>query len=303
MSVTSNNQHKEPFDEYFVPHQSRLPIYTAFSMFLTVFGTAILFNSMTKGVEGYGQWIMLLGFAGLAWVMFLWFSAIISENQAGLVSRQLNRSYVWGMSWFIFSEVMFFIAFFGALFYVRNFVGPWIGGEGDKSITNYLYEGFQYSWPLLQNPDNSVFTPPHDVINPWHLPLINTLLLVTSSVTLSFAHHALRALARQRLIIWLAITIFLGILFLYFQAKEYAEAYSHLGLTLASGIYGSTFFILTGFHGAHVSIGTFMLTVQFIRSVKGHFEPNNHFGFEASTWYWHFVDVVWICLFIFVYVL
>jgi len=156
---------------------------------------------------------------------------------------------------------------------------------------------------MLSNPDNAKFVPPTEVIHTWGLPAINTALLITSSVTLTIAHHALRAKKRQALNIWLGATIVLGLVFLYFQASEYAEAYNHLGLTLASGIYGSTFFMLTGFHGAHVTIGTFMLIIQFFRSLKGHFEPEDHFGFEASAWYWHFVDVVWVCLFLFVYIL
>jgi cytochrome c oxidase subunit 3 len=302
MSASSDNQAGE-HEHYFVPAQSRLPIYTAFAMFLTVFGAANLFNAMTKGTDSNAEWILLIGFVFLAAVLYQWFAAVIRENHAGLVGPQLNRSYVWGMGWFIFSEVMFFAAFFGALFYIRNFVGPWIGGEGDKGVTNYLWEGFQYNWPMLNNPDNEAFKPPHDVIHAWGLPAINTALLVASSVTLTIAHHALREKKRKNLNIWLGVTIALGLTFLFFQAEEYAEAYGHLGLTLSSGIYGSTFFMLTGFHGAHVTIGTFMLIVQFVRSLKGHFEPDDHFGFEATAWYWHFVDVVWVCLFLFVYIL
>lgn len=299
--MTSSSQHTE-HDHYYVPTQSRLPVWTAFAMFLTVFGAGSLFNDMSNGVESNAQWILLAGFIALAFVLYLWFSATIKENQAGLVNKQLKHSYVWGMGWFIFSEVMFFAAFFGGLFYIRNFVGPWIGGEGAKGVTNYLYEGFSYSWPMLSNPNNALFTPPHEVINAWHLPLINTILLITSSITLTFAHHALRARKRKQLNIWMVITVALGLTFLFFQIEEYIEAYSHLGLTLQSGIYGSTFFMLTGFHGAHVTIGTFMLIVQMVRGFKGHFEPEDHFGFEATAWYWHFVDVVWVMLFIFVYI-
>jgi cytochrome c oxidase subunit 3 len=302
MSAPSDNQVGE-HEHYFVPAQSRLPIYTAFAMFLTVFGAANLFNSMTNGTDSNAEWILFIGFCFLAFVLYQWFAAVIRENHAGLVGPQLNRSYVWGMGWFIFSEVMFFAAFFGALFYIRTFVGPWIGGEGDKGVTNYLWEGFQYSWPMLSNPDNEAFVPPNDVIHAWGLPAFNTALLIASSVTLTIAHHALREKNRKKLNIWLGATIVLGLVFLFFQAEEYAEAYGHLGLTLSSGIYGSTFFMLTGFHGAHVTIGTFMLIVQFFRSLKGHFEPEDHFGFEASAWYWHFVDVVWVCLFVFVYIL
>jgi len=302
MSAPSD-QNAAEHEHYFVPTQSKLPIYTAFALFLTVFGAGKMFNAMSKGVDSNAEYIIFAGFLFLAFILYQWFAAIIEENQAGLAGPQLNKSYVWGMGWFIFSEVMFFFAFFGALFYIRNYVGPWIGGEGDKGVTNMLYEGFQYTWPMLSNPDNTVFHPPHEVVNWKHLPLINTVLLMTSSVTLTFAHHALRAKDRKKQNIWMAITISLGLLFLFFQVEEYIEAYSHLGLTLESGIYGSTFFMLTGFHGAHVSIGTFMLIVQFIRGMKGHFAPEDHFGFEATAWYWHFVDVVWVCLFIFVYIL
>ena len=298
MSATNDQS-----DHYFVPAQSRLPIFTAFAMFLTVYGAASLFNAMTQGEQSNAEWILLAGFVCLALVLYQWFAAVIRENHAGLANEQLNRSYVWGMKWFIFSEIMFFAAFFGALFYVRNLVGPWLGGEGAKGVSNLLWEGFEFVWPLLQNPDNSVFNPPEAIVDPWHLPLINTMLLVASSVTLTLAHHALRANHRARLNQWLGITIVLGVAFLSLQVMEYVEAYEHLGLTLASGIYGSTFFMLTGFHGAHVTIGTFMLIIQFLRSLKGDFKPEDHFGFEASAWYWHFVDVVWVCLFLFVYVL
>lgn len=302
MSATSDNPQQE-HENYFVPAQSRLPIYTALAMFLFVLGAGVLFNDITAGEPSIGQWIMFGGFLLLAFVLYQWFAIQIRENHAGLVSGQLKHSYVLGMQWFIFSEVMFFLAFFGALFYIRMFVGPWIGGEGAKGVTNYLYEGFQFTWPLLENPDNSKFVGPHEVISPWGLPLINTILLITSSVTLTFAHHALREKDRKKLNIWLALTIALGLIFLVLQAEEYVHAYHDLGLTLASGIYGSTFFILTGFHGAHVTIGTFMLIVMMFRSLKGHFEPQDHFGFEAAAWYWHFVDVVWVCLFVLVYIL
>lgn len=301
MSASSDNHGEH--EHYFVPAQSRVPIYTALAMFLTVYGAATSLIGISKGVETNGVWFSLAGFLLLAFILYQWFAAIIRENQAGLAGPQLNRSYVWGMGWFIFSEVMFFLAFFGGLFYLRTFVGPWLGGEGDKGITNFLYEGFEYSWPLLSNPNNALFVPPEEVIDPWHLPLLNTVLLIASSVTLTFAHHALRAKERKKLTIWLGLTILLGLTFLFFQVEEYIEAYTHLGLTLNSGIYGSTFFMLTGFHGAHVSIGTFMLIIQFFRVLKGHFEPEDHFGFEATAWYWHFVDVVWVCLFVFVYIL
>jgi cytochrome c oxidase subunit 3 len=198
---------------------------------------------------------------------------------------------------------MFFVAFFGALFYIRVVSAPGLAGEGSKGLSEMLWPNFEYVWPLLNNPDPKLFPPPKDVISPWGLPLLNTILLVSSSVTITIAHHALKKGHRGALKLWLAITVLLGIAFLGFQAEEYIHAYQELGLTLGSGIYGATFFMLTGFHGAHVIIGTLFLSVCLGRLIKGHFKPEHHFGFEAAAWYWHFVDVVWIGLFFFVYVL
>ena len=148
------------------------------------------------------------------------------------------------------------------------------------------------------------YAQPEHVVGWMGVPLLNTILLVTSSVTVHFAHTALKANKRSALNLWLAVTLLLGFTFVGFQAYEYHHAYTELGLPLASGIYGSTFFLLTGFHGFHVCLGAVMLTVMFLRaSTKGHFTPEDHFGFEAASWYWHFVDVVWICLFLFVYIL
>jgi cytochrome c oxidase subunit 3 len=153
----------------------------------------------------------------------------------------------------------------------------------------------------MTNPDNVKFAGPSEVIPATGLPAWNTAILLTSSVTVTFAHHALRAGHRKPLIMWLAATVILGCIFLVLQAEEYIHAYTELGLTMGSGIYGSTFFMLTGFHGFHVTMGTTMLFIILIRSIKGHFTAEKHFAFEAVAWYWHFVDVVWLGLFIFVY--
>jgi cytochrome c oxidase subunit 3 len=228
---------------------------------------------------------------------------VVRESRAGLYSPQMDRSFRWGMSWFIFSEIMFFAAFFGALFYARVFAVPWLGGEGDRGSSNMLWEGFQATWPLINTPDPNLYPAPKGVIGPWGLPLINTILLVSSSFTITVAHHALRADNRKKLKLWLGATIILALVFVGLQAEEYMHAYQDLNLTLQSGIYGSTFFMLTGFHGAHVILGTIMLIVMLIRIRKGHFSADNHFGFEAAAWYWHFVDVVWLVLFVFVYVI
>ncbi|NRH28180.1 cytochrome c oxidase subunit 3 [Pseudomonas sp. MS19] len=291
-------------DPYYVPAQSKWPIIATVGMFVTVFGVGTWFNDMKAGHESsHGPLIFFCGGLVLAYMLFGWFGAVIKESRGGLYSPQMDRSFRWGMSWFIFSEVMFFAAFFGALFYVRHFAGPWLGGEGDKGVANMLWPGFEFSWPLLNTPDPQKYPAPEGIISPWGLPLLNTILLVSSSVTLTLAHHAMRKNHRTQLKVWLALTIILGLAFLGFQAEEYIHAYNELGLTLGSGIYGATFFMLTGFHGAHVTLGVLMLSIMFIRILKGHFNADQHFGFEAASWYWHFVDVVWIGLFVFVYVL
>jgi cytochrome c oxidase subunit III len=301
-------------ETYYVPEQTKLPFFASIGLFLTVFGLGNVLNDIQASETTTTSTLMaLVGFTLLSFILFQWFSTVIRENHAGMNSDQLKRSYVWGMGWFIFSEVMFFAAFFGALFYVRNYSVPWIAGLGDKAATGeFLWPEFEAVWPLINNPDSQIFTNPHEALNvhEWSvsffasfLPFWNTVILLTSSVTVHFAHTALKAGNRKGLITWLSVTVALGVLFLALQAIEYTEAYGHYGLTLDSGIYGSTFFLLTGFHGFHVTLGTFMLAVMLSRAIKGHFKPDDHFGFEAASWYWHFVDVVWVGLFIFVYLL
>ena len=301
-------------ETYYVPEQTRLPFFASIGLFLTVFGLGNVLNDIRASESSsFSTLIALAGFLLLSFILYKWFSIVISENHAGMNSDQLKRSYVWGMAWFIFSEVMFFAAFFGALYYVRNFAVPWLGGEGDKGPTGeVLWPEFQAIWPVIENPNPAIFEGPHEsmAVDEWslaffakYLPFWNTLILLTSSVTVHFAHTALKASNRKVLIQWLAVTVALGVLFLTLQVIEYVEAYGHYGLTLDSGIYGSTFFLLTGFHGFHVTLGTFILAVMLARAIKGHFKPDDHFGFEAASWYWHFVDVVWVGLFFFVYLL
>jgi cytochrome c oxidase subunit 3 len=197
---------------------------------------------------------------------------------------------------------MFFAAFFGALFYARVFSVEWLGGAGNNAMTHeLLWPAFEAVWPVITNPDNAAIPGPKESMGPGGLPAINTAILLLSSVTVTIAHHGLRQDHRKPLILWLAATVALGVTFLFLQVVEYVLAYQEMGLTMDSGIYGSTFFMLTGFHGFHVTMGTLMLAVMLIRAIKGHFTSDNHFAFEAVAWYWHFVDVVWLGLFIFVY--
>lgn len=290
---------------YYVPEQSKLPLFASLGLFLTLFGAGSFINGSDIGPTTLGT-----GAAVLAAVMWVWFSTVIKENRAGMNSAQLKRSYVWAMGWFIFSEVMFFAVFFGALYYLRFLAVPWLAGEGDKAANDLLWEGFSSEWPVLITPEQVVkgdeatkFIGAKESMGWMGLPLINTALLVTSSVTCEFAHLALKKANKKMFNIWLGLTVLMGIAFLILQVEEYIHAYHELGLTLESGVYGTTFFLLTGFHGAHVTLGTVMLLIMFIRSTtKGHFKHDDAFGFEAASWYWHFVDVVWLGLFFFVYV-
>ncbi len=291
-------------ESYYVPEQSKWPIIGSVGLALTMIGAATILNNSAAGNDTSTSWmIFLAGSTVMAYMLFGWFGNVIQESRSGMYSGQMDRSFRWGMSWFIFSEVMFFAAFFGALFYARVFSVPWLGGEGDRGPADILWPEFQAVWPLMVNPNSELFPGPKEIIDPWHLPLLNTILLVSSSVTVTIAHKALKNNNRTQLKLWLAATVILGVAFLAFQVEEYVEAYTTLDLTLQSGIYGTTFFMLTGFHGAHVTLGTLMLFIMLVRVFKGHFDKDNHFGFEAASWYWHFVDVVWLGLFVFVYVI
>ena len=299
------------YQKYYVPDQSKFPIFAAISLFLLVMGASSTINSLDNP-DSNAVYILYLGFTVFGINLFFWFKTVIAEHIAGLNSAQLQQSFVFGMAWFIFSEVMFFAAFFGALFYVRNFSVPWLGGEGEKGLANMLWEGFEASWPVMSTPDaGSAFVladknmswPGLDHALKW-LPMWNTIVLLSSSVTVHFAHLALKNNNKKVFNKWLAVTVALALTFVALQIAEYYEAYAHYGLTLNSGIYGSTFFMLTGFHGFHVMMGGFMLAVMLCRSVfYNHFDSESHFGFEAASWYWHFVDVVWVMLFLFVYIL
>ena len=282
---------------YYVPHGSHWPIIGSFGLLGTVGGAGLWLNDF----GAVGKPIMAVGVALLLFMMFGWFSTVIGESIAGKYNKQVDTSFRMGMMWFIFSEVMFFAAFFGALFYARALSVPWLGGEGHGALTNYyLWPSFSPAWPT-NGPGH--IGGQFETMAPWGIPLLNTLLLLSSGVTITIAHHALRAGNRKMLLIFLALTVILGATFLGFQAHEYIEAYTHLNLTLGSGVYGSTFFMLTGFHGLHVTLGAIMLTVIWLRCARGHFTKDHHFAFEAVAWYWHFVDVVWLGLFMFVYVL
>jgi len=292
---------------YYVPEGSKWPIVGTLSLFTTFLGGAMMFNQSPGA-----KYILIIGLAMLVYMFAGWFADVISESLAGKYSKQVDVSFRMGMGWFILSEVMFFAAFFGALYYARVFSIPWLSGEGQglhNGTHEFLWPAFQASWPLITIPDptnalgltGEPFLEYDDVVPAFGVPAINTALLLTSGVTLTFSHWGLKNNNRKALCGWLFATILLGFIFVGFQAQEYAHAYNELDLTLNGGIYGSTFFMLTGFHGFHVTMGAVMLAIILVRCLKGHFSNKDHFAFEAVAWYWHFVDVVWLGLFIFVY--
>jgi len=275
---------------YFVPHASHYSTYLSVGIFLTALGFIFRLNGIPAGL-----WSMLAGAALILYVVIGWFGQIISENIRGVYTKWEDRSYRIGMVWFIFSEVMFFACFFGALYYIRRIALPELGGFEEMYSP---YGKFTSAWPS-SGPLGDPFSPMHA----WGIPAINTMLLLTSGATLTWAHWGLIKGKRFQLNFGLLLTVLLGTTFMGFQVFEYAHAYSEMGLTLGAGVYGATFYILTGFHGFHVTLGTIMLLVMLGRGLKGHFSEHNHFAFEAVAWYWHFVDVVWLILFVFVYIL
>jgi len=279
-------------EKYFVPEPSTYPIFGSIALLLMGFGAASWVNHLP-----FGPWVVAVGVAFLLYMLFGWFGQVIRESQSGKYGAQVDRGFRWSMGWFIFSEVMFFAAFFGVLFYVRRISVPELG-DAEHAI---LWEGFKGTWPsigpFLGQDTANLFQPMHA----WGIPAINTAILLTSGATLTWAHWGLMKNSRGQLIAGLAVTVLLGAIFMVCQAYEYIHAYEHMNLKLSSGVYGSTFFMMTGFHGLHVTIGAIMLAVMLARSIKGHFTPEHHFAFEAAAWYWHFVDVVWLLLFVVVY--
>ncbi|WP_426173446.1 cytochrome c oxidase subunit 3 [Massilia sp. TWR1-2-2] len=274
---------------YFVPGPSKWPMAAGLSLLVTMIGASGWVNDAS-----WGPILNIGGILATILVLYFWFGDAIGESEAGKYGKNVDLSYRWSMSWFIFSEVMFFGAFFGALFYARAISLPWLGDLDHK----FIWPDYAAQWGGT-GPAGTVDA--FQTMGPFPIPTINTALLLLSGVTLTISHHALRAGHRAQTAIWLFATILLGATFMGFQVYEYMHAYSELNLKLTSGIYGSTFFMLTGFHGFHVTLGAIMLSVVLYRVLKGHFTADNHFGFEGAAWYWHFVDVVWLGLYVVVY--
>lgn len=280
----------QPRQHYFVPEPTLYPVILSGGMFFLALGFIQLINGFPLG-----KWVMFGGVGLIVSVLFGWFGRVIAESRSGAYRDWEDVSFRYGMVWFIASEVMFFAAFFGALFYLRVISVPELGGMAAAHGTS-LWPEFAGTWPS-SGPKGPAFTP----MGAWGIPALNTAILLSSGATLTWAHWGLLRNKRSQLIVGLAATVLLGTLFIGFQAYEYHHAYTELGLTMGAGAYGATFFMLTGFHGFHVTLGTIMLAVILWRSLKGDFNSERHFAFEGVAWYWHFVDVVWLLLFVFVY--
>lgn len=279
---------------YYIPEPSKWPLIAMLAVLSLLLGTTFLINGVF-----IGKVLAVIGLALLAYMFHGWFAVVIDENLNNKYGEKEDRSFRQGMFWFIASEVFFFGCFFGSLYYLREIALVWLGGGGYLGVTKeFLNPEFIATWPSA-GPEQMGGA--FEVMGATGIPLLNTALLLSSGVTITIAHSMLKKNNNNQLVLWLAATVALGLIFVGFQAYEYIHAYSDLNLTLGSGVYGSTFYILTGFHGFHVILGSIMLIAILGRSIKKHFSPHNHFAFEAVAWYWHFVDVVWLGLFIFVY--
>ena len=272
--------HAKPNHDYHLVPPSPWPLMGSISAFVLAVGAIFWMKHLKMAGLPVGPYIFGAGLIGVLYVMIAWWTDVVHEAEHGDHTRVVQLSHRYGMILFISSEVMFFVAWFWAFF--------------DASL--FSNEAIQYS--------RVEFTGGHwppkgvEVLDPWHLPLLNTLLLLTSGTTVTWAHHALLHNDREGLKKGLMATIVLGLIFSGVQAYEYI----HAPFGFKNSIYGSTFFMATGFHGFHVIIGTIFLAVCLIRAVKGQFTPKQHLGFEFAAWYWHFVDVVWLFLFAAIYV-
>jgi cytochrome c oxidase subunit III len=295
MSTATSSTLPGAAPHYFVPSPSRHPAMAAVGLFFIFFGASQWING-----ADWGMWSLVFGLLWLFGVLYQWFSQAIGESEGGQYGHRVDISFRWSMSWFIFSEVMFFGAFFTALWWVRGHSVPELG-----SLENsLLWPGFKAVWPTLAagaTASPAGIVEPFTTMTPFWLPTINTALLLSSGVTLTIAHHALQHGNRSRTLAFMWLTVLLGVTFLGVQGYEYFHAYHEMNLKLSSGVYGSTFFMLTGFHGFHVLVGMLMLLFITLRIHSGHFTPERHFGFEGAAWYWHFVDVVWLGLYMLVY--
>ncbi len=266
--------HAKPNHDYHLVNPSPWPVVGSISAFVMAVGAILWFHEIAP------PWILIAGFVGVLYTMYAWWSDVIREGKQGDHTPVVMMHHRYGMILFIASEVMFFVAWFWAYF------DGFFNQEAHEQYARIAAMGT--TWPPTGV----------ELFSPWHLPLFNTLILLTSGTAVTWAHHALLHKDKRGLVWGLVITIALGALFTMVQALEYSEA----GFQYSGNLYGATFFMATGFHGFHVLIGTIFLTVCLIRAMRDSFTPENHLGFEFAAWYWHFVDVVWLFLFAAIYV-
>ena len=302
MASSHGTQH-----DYHILEPSPWPLLASLSAFVTAIGAVVWMRSMSGGEGLFGMQgpaVFAVGMVGLLAVAFMWWRDVITEAHSGAHKPVVQIHQRYGMILFIASEVMFFVAWFWAYFDVALFPNGTYAVENVQEALGLVKrnEVLGGQWPPVPVEMTEAMIPAtgapaegnfKGTFDPWGLPLVNTLILLLSGCTVTWAHHALLKNERTQLIIGLALTVLLGAIFTVLQYVEYG----HAAFTFAGHSYGSTFFMATGFHGAHVIIGTIFLLVCLFRAMKGHFTPKQHFGFEAAAWYWHFVDVVWLFLF------
>jgi cytochrome c oxidase subunit III len=288
--------------DYHLVDPSPWPFVGSMAAFVMAIGAVIYMKNHAAdqaenklGFFAENPWLMLIGLGFVLYTMFMWWRDVISEAHKGDHTPVVSLHLRYGMLMFIASEVMFFVAWFWAFFDASLF-----SGEAIQQARSLATGGVFPPAPLVEGAAEHT-----KIFDPWHLPLINTLILLTSGTTVTWAHHALLNKDRNGLIWGLVLTIILGLVFTSLQVVEYAEAgfnFTRHNTELPGNIYGSVFYMATGFHGFHVVVGTIFLIICLFRALKGHFTPEQHFGFEAAAWYWHFVDVVWLFLFAAVYI-
>ncbi len=283
--------------DYHLLNPSPWPIVGSVSGFTLAVGLIVWMKSMNGGAGVFGMkgsWLFAIGVMGVIYTMFMWWRDVIKEAHAGDHTPVVQIHLRYGMIMFIASEVMFFVAWFWAFFDASLFPGAVHPLQNSDQVIGMVERNALTGGVWPPKPSDNF----HATFDPWGLPLVNTLILLLSGTTVTWAHHALLENNRKGLIWGLTLTVILGAFFTALQAYEYG----HAAFNYSGHIYGATFFMATGFHGAHVIIGTIFLAVCLARALKGHFTPKQHFGFEAAAWYWHFVDVVWLFLFACIYV-
>lgn len=287
----------ENHSNYYVPPRSPLPIIGAIGLFLFALGS-LNFTTL------WGPGLFIIGLLVLLGMIFSWFRAVIRESRQGLYDAQMQRSFRWGMFWFIFCELFLFGILLGALIYIRWATLPSLAGNGSGGslLTHYLlWPDFQKTWPLLKNPAPYLFAGGNLAPAAWGIPTLNTLLLLSSAILVTWAFLMSKKANRWAPPTGLLAAILLGIVFLFLQLFYYSEVISIYKFTIGSGIYGSLFSILTVVHMLHVLVGIFILSVVLVRYAAGHFSAQNNFAFEAAIWFWLLITALWLLIFMFLY--